>query len=521
MKRKTHPSNEESENKHQKMQDTVYGMLVNAVDKDDCKALDTFLREDSVTMGQLGKLLLFAAFRGHVDCFRILMRHGAPALRMPDGKSLLNIAMNQKKDAIIKCILHEHPQFTILKNEGEALFIHCAYFGLCDEIRILIARGFSCNTRSKLGCTALRCAAYQNQDQIVAILLEQPGIEIDAANAENRTALHVASARGYTNIAKQLLEKKCNVNLKDIHGLTALHYACQENHIEIARLLLKAGADTNAETNQHMTPLFTAIQRGAEDIVVLLIEEGHVDINYRDTIGMNALRFAAVTNREAIFCLLVDRGGDPLICDRGGYNTLHTIANFGRDAMLRYLLQKMPRNIHIDTIHKTSSFERTPLCIAVCRGQLQVVRELTAACPQLKNMVRQTRIGSTSVSASWLHWSRMTNHQPVVEYFASLGINSCHSQCQKGCAICKLAFCMECRRGEQRCFGRGCTYRVCHACVQKNPMQKTISNCWDRVEIRTYCKTCMRSVYALKWFVSCLSKRRHDARLSDCSVLTQ
>lgn len=63
------------------------------------------------------------------------------------------------------------------------------------------------------------------------------GVNIDGADYDGRTPLHLAACEGHTHIVKYLINYGVNRNLKDRWGNTALDDACKNNHPEIVELL--------------------------------------------------------------------------------------------------------------------------------------------------------------------------------------------------------------------------------------------------------------------------------------------
>ncbi|MFN9905317.1 MAG: ankyrin repeat domain-containing protein [bacterium] len=68
---------------------------------------------------------------------------------------------------------------------------------------------------------------------------------VDATSSIGRTALHLACIRGHTPIARDLISKGSNKNIKDFDGNTPLHYASEFGHFEIIIFLIKE-ADVDA-----------------------------------------------------------------------------------------------------------------------------------------------------------------------------------------------------------------------------------------------------------------------------------
>ncbi|XP_065319270.1 protein phosphatase 1 regulatory subunit 12A-like isoform X5 [Gordionus sp. m RMFG-2023] len=68
------------------------------------------------------------------------------------------------------------------------------------------------------------------------------------------TALHVASAKGYTSVIELLLEAGVNIDARDYDGWTPLHAACHWNQKEAVRTLLNHGADPGLKDNSSLIP---------------------------------------------------------------------------------------------------------------------------------------------------------------------------------------------------------------------------------------------------------------------------
>ena len=82
-------------------------------------------------------------------------------------------------------------------------------------------------------------------------------------------------------IAKHLIEKVADINIKITEKNSILHLACKAGNLDLVKILLKKGADINAKNNKNETPLHFAAQSLSSDIVNLLIKNG-ADINAKD-----------------------------------------------------------------------------------------------------------------------------------------------------------------------------------------------------------------------------------------------
>ena len=67
----------------------------------------------------------------------------------------------------------------------------------------------------------------------------------------------------------KLIQQVADVNAEDSHGLTPLILASDRGYTELAKLLIEKGADVNA-SNDGKTPLMFASSNGCTEIVELL-----------------------------------------------------------------------------------------------------------------------------------------------------------------------------------------------------------------------------------------------------------
>jgi hypothetical protein len=128
-----------------------------------------------------------AVQKGNVEMLGMLLRAGAK----PRERDLINSAFYQ---------------------EPEVAFV---------MTRLLLQAGADVNSRGTYRETALANACYRGNSKVVGLLLEQPDIDLNAADGSGDTPLMEAVRAGHAAIARLLIEKGANARLVNDRGETA------------------------------------------------------------------------------------------------------------------------------------------------------------------------------------------------------------------------------------------------------------------------------------------------------------
>ncbi len=121
-----------------------------------------------------------------------------------------------------------------------------------DRVKQLLQMpGININARNQADWTALMCAAYKGHTNIVRALLDIPGNNSNVADEFGYTALILAAAYGHKEIVELLLAKP-NINIQDetVDGLTAFRLAEFGNHSDITELLMEHEVRYRRRTNK-------------------------------------------------------------------------------------------------------------------------------------------------------------------------------------------------------------------------------------------------------------------------------
>lgn len=164
-------------------------------------------------------------------------------------------------------------------------------------VRKLLQQGVDPNSTDEQGRPALVKAMQIDSLRVAQVLMQAPGVRIDAASPAGETALMHACIKGHIDVVQQLLAMDARINQP---GWTPLHYAASADtphSVAIAQLLLQRHAYIDAQSPNHSTPLMLAAQYGSEAMVQLLLDAG-ADVQARNQLGLTAVDFARRSERE-------------------------------------------------------------------------------------------------------------------------------------------------------------------------------------------------------------------------------
>ena len=160
------------------------------------------------------------------------------------------------------------------------------------------------------GDTRLADAAMQGNRDRVRSLLKQAA-DMNAAQADGMTALHWAAYQDDLQMMKLLLAAGANVKAATRVGrITPLFLSCANGNPAALEALLQAGADPNSVNANGTTALMIAASSGNPDAVGVLLDHGASVKAKEGAHGQTALMFAAALNRAGVIKLLLARGVD-------------------------------------------------------------------------------------------------------------------------------------------------------------------------------------------------------------------
>jgi ankyrin repeat protein len=138
----------------------------------------------------------------------------------------------------------------------------------------------------------MHAAVDRSRDDLLALLIEEGGGDVDARNAAGETLLMRAAWMQATLLTRILLAHGVDVNMTDSKGQTALHYAAQASIDDFFALLEEPTVDINVKTNEGITPLMEAAREGIhKEAIWLLLLNPSLDLDAVDNEGNSTLDY--------------------------------------------------------------------------------------------------------------------------------------------------------------------------------------------------------------------------------------
>jgi ankyrin repeat protein len=183
----------------------------------------------------------------------------------------------------------------------------------------------------------------ENTDK--ALKLVSGGAPLEARDADNRTALLLATRGNLVGIASALIKAGANVNAKDSIHDTPFLYAGAEGRNDILELILATGKANLRDTNRYGgTALIPAAHHGHPETVRLLLGTA-IDVDHVNNLGWTALLEAVILGDggpvyQEIVKLLLAGGADAMIADKDGVTPLAHAKSRGFKEIARMIEQR-------------------------------------------------------------------------------------------------------------------------------------------------------------------------------------
>ena len=174
-----------------------------------------------------------------------------------------------------------------------------------SAVRALLAAGVDADARDANNNTALHLAADTGRDVMVSLLI-QATASLNVQNNDGDTPLHLSAESGHVTVVSLLIQATASLNVKNnTYGDTPLHAAAYNGHAAIVDALIAAGAGVNEQNNDDRTPLHFGVRSSNVGIVDALIA-AKASVNVKDVSDSTPLLWAVISRRSAAIAAIID-----------------------------------------------------------------------------------------------------------------------------------------------------------------------------------------------------------------------
>ncbi|KAM4037278.1 protein phosphatase 1 regulatory subunit 12A isoform 3-T3 [Anomaloglossus baeobatrachus] len=220
-----------------------------------------------------GAVFLAACSSGDSDEVLKLLDRGADInYANVDGLTALHQACIDDNLEMVKFLVENGASINQPDNEGWIPLHAASSCGYIDIAEYLISQGANVGAVNSEGDTPLDIAEEEAMEELLQNEVNRQGIDVEAARKEEErimlrdarqwlnsgqisdtrhtksggTALHVAAAKGYTEVLKLLIQAGYDINVKDYDGWTPLHASAHWGKEEASRILVENLCDMDA-----------------------------------------------------------------------------------------------------------------------------------------------------------------------------------------------------------------------------------------------------------------------------------
>ena len=245
-------------------------------------------------------------------------------------------------------------------------FLYAGAEGLAEILQLAIEAGADTTLTNRYGGTALIPAAERGHIEIVKTLLTQSDVDVNHVNNLGWTALMEAIVLGvggdtHQQIVQLLVDHGADISIPDNEGVTPFAHAQSRGYTEIAKILIDA-----VERDQRL--IAVAADGDVEAVKALLVQGASV--HAADNNGVTALIAAAYPNHTKVAQLLIDAGADVNRQDRTQQSAYLISTSDGYLDLLQLTLASGA------DVHSLDSYNGTGLIRAADRGHVEIIEEL-------------------------------------------------------------------------------------------------------------------------------------------------
>lgn len=301
---------------------------------------------------------------------------GDPLCLTATGDSLCHLAIRFNEPDVLAALLTTPALPWLLRENfsGDSMLSEAAKSPNVRFIELLLSKiddisSFNADrVRSPLHVCASQC---ENPD--VAKRMIARGANVDVRDKFGATPLLLAVRRGHLSVAQALIGAGARLDCVDDDRRSLAIYAAQRSDVRFLTLLLDAGVDCTAVDRNLKSPLHVAAANENDAVLAALLATGKLDVNAADDVGLTPCHVAASQANERLIRLLIGAGCRLDATDTSNTMPIHLAAMNSNEAVISALVDAGA------DLNKVDNSGATPALRAASNSNERVIAVLVRA----------------------------------------------------------------------------------------------------------------------------------------------
>ncbi len=229
----------------------------------------------------------------------------------------LNHAIDKGRAEIIQFLVSSGAELNVIDEAGNTPLITSVIKSDYKTASLLIKGGAQTNIKTLEGKSALSISYEKNRSDIFDILLAGGASSGEKFENDN-TLLHMSAIGNRLSFINSLVKNKADLNVLNIEGKTAVMLASEKGYGNAVKALIAGGADIKIKDKAGESALYKCIKTGGEGAYwcAEYLVKGGAEINDTTGSGTPLLHEAAALEKFNIVNLFLKNGGNPDILNQ-------------------------------------------------------------------------------------------------------------------------------------------------------------------------------------------------------------